>query len=270
MKTDETQGKYKTKKKSLLLDEYPLLVLPALAKAIGLNEAIALQQLHYWLENPKGGVMLDGERWVYNTYEDWQKDNFPFWSVSTIQRTFANLEKMELVISKQKAEYDRKKYYRIHHVNLTRWNMPDWNDAEYQDGMIDHAKVASSLTETTTETTEKEIDSQIFTALENLTGGLNSNTPKFVDAWKERHTPVRILEAIALAKTKGRKPVQYVDEILIGWEANGYPKTREERVSEKRGNGNGKHPPPPVNVTDRNQELARKSLERNLYGNRNR
>ena len=34
----------------LLLEDEPLVVLPKLATVIGLNEAIILQQLHYWLE----------------------------------------------------------------------------------------------------------------------------------------------------------------------------------------------------------------------------
>lgn len=94
--------------------------------------------------------------------------------------------------------------------------------------------------------TELDIDStdaEIFTALSEMTGGgLNSNTPKFVDAWKEKHEPPRILQAIGIATEKKARSMKYVDEILIGWEANGYPKTREERVNDKR--GNGKHPPP--------------------------
>lgn len=34
----------------LLLNEYPLLLSPTLACKIGVNEALILQQLHYWLE----------------------------------------------------------------------------------------------------------------------------------------------------------------------------------------------------------------------------
>jgi len=141
------------KKKNILIDEYPLLVLPALAAAIGLNEAIALQQLHYWLESPKGGVLIDGERWVYNTYPDWKKDNFPFWSEHTIQRVFQNLEDMGLVVSMQKAEYDRKKYYRIDYAKLDASIMPSWNDGTSQVGTIEDANLDASLTETTTENT---------------------------------------------------------------------------------------------------------------------
>lgn len=33
----------------LLLDEHPLQVMPKLAALIGLNGAIILQQIHYWL-----------------------------------------------------------------------------------------------------------------------------------------------------------------------------------------------------------------------------
>lgn len=87
---------------------------------------------------------------------------------------------------------------------------------------------------------EKNDDSKIFTALSELTGGgLNSETTRFVDEWKEKHILAWILKAIAIAKEKGARSVRYVDSILIGWEANGYPKSREERVTEKR---NGKRP----------------------------
>ncbi|HDE3362621.1 TPA: DnaD domain protein, partial [Staphylococcus aureus] len=37
----------------LLIDDYPIQVLPKLAELIGLNEAIVLQQIHYWLNNSK-------------------------------------------------------------------------------------------------------------------------------------------------------------------------------------------------------------------------
>jgi len=83
---------------------------------------------------------------------------------------------------------------------------------------------------------EPEIgDAEIFTKLSELTGGgLSSNTPKFVDAWLERHTPARILEAIQIAKEKKGRSTNYVDAILTGWDIDGYPKTREERAAERK------------------------------------
>lgn len=76
---------------SLLIEDYPLLVLPRLATVLGLNEAIFLQQIHYWLrENERHkrhkSHYRAGHWWTYNSYENWQKNNFPFWSISTLKR----------------------------------------------------------------------------------------------------------------------------------------------------------------------------------------
>jgi hypothetical protein len=134
----------------LLIKEYPLMVLPSLAKAIGLNEAIVLQQLHYWLKNPKSGVVRNGFKWAYNTYGEWQEDNFPFWSVRTIQRAFLSLEERGFVVTEQldASRYDQKKYYRIDYDKFGTIN-----DAQL--GTPDDDKMARSLdvSETTTETT---------------------------------------------------------------------------------------------------------------------
>ncbi|WP_373278108.1 MULTISPECIES: hypothetical protein [Geobacillus] len=50
---------------NLLFDDQPLVILPQLALAIGLNESIVVQQLHYWLK--KSENVHDGYKWVYNT-----------------------------------------------------------------------------------------------------------------------------------------------------------------------------------------------------------
>lgn len=84
---------------SLLVEDYPLIVLPKLAECIGLGEAIIVQQVHYWV--CKSGVPREGKVWAYNSYEDWQRDNFPFWSVRTVRRIFLSLEKSGLLVSKQ-------------------------------------------------------------------------------------------------------------------------------------------------------------------------
>jgi hypothetical protein len=80
----------------LLFDESPLVVQPTMAKAIGLNEAIVLQQIHYWLRNGKSGKEIEGVRWIWNSLSDWQVQ-FPFWSESTIYRTLQSLEEKKLI-----------------------------------------------------------------------------------------------------------------------------------------------------------------------------
>ena len=104
----------------LIINEPPIQLLPSLAAAIGLNEAIVLQQLHYWLTNKNSGIERDGYRWIYNTYEEWQENNFPFWSERTIARTFLSLEDQGLVIAErlEARSHDQRKYYRIDYEAL--------------------------------------------------------------------------------------------------------------------------------------------------------
>ncbi|MBW9630680.1 hypothetical protein FG978_15245 [Escherichia coli] len=45
---------------SLLFAERPLVINTQLAMKIGLNEAIVLQQLHYWLRDTNSGMECDG------------------------------------------------------------------------------------------------------------------------------------------------------------------------------------------------------------------
>lgn len=78
---------------------------------------------------------------------------------------------------------------------------------------------------------------EIFKELETLSGALNSMTPGYVDTWLEKHTNEWIVKAITEAKSRGARSIKYIDQILVGWEANGYPKSRDERVDAARGDG---------------------------------
>lgn len=123
----------------LLLDEHPLMVMPNLAKAIGLNEAIVLQQIHYWNEMNKktNNNFKDGYYWTFNSYDGWC-EQFPFWSEHTIRRAINNLEKMGLLIAGNynKLKIDRTKWYRIDYEKLDKW---DKNPCG-QNGQVDIAK----------------------------------------------------------------------------------------------------------------------------------
>lgn len=103
----------------LLINEQPLQVLPSLANIIGLNEAIVLQQLHFFLRISRNKI--GGRSWVYNTINDWQAE-FSFWSVKTVQRTIDNLEKSGLVVSTDKfnkMKMDKTKWYTIDYQKLS-------------------------------------------------------------------------------------------------------------------------------------------------------
>jgi hypothetical protein len=96
----------------LLINERPVMIIPSLATKIGLNEAVVLQQIHYWLGISKH--KKEGRTWVYNTYEDWQKQ-LPFWSISTIKRTIRSLEMLGLLLSEN---WNRRKWIRQNGIAL--------------------------------------------------------------------------------------------------------------------------------------------------------
>lgn len=77
----------------LLISEPPLQVLPSLACRIGLHEAMVLQQVHYLTLRPSN---RDG--WVTKTHEEWG-DIFPFFKRRTIERAFANLRQIGLLMT---------------------------------------------------------------------------------------------------------------------------------------------------------------------------
>ncbi|WP_293648403.1 transcriptional regulator [uncultured Pantoea sp.] len=154
---------------SLLLKVKPLVISPELACRIGLNEAIVLQQICYWLEDTTSGVEHDGRRWVYNTIEEWN-EQFPWWSSDTVKRALTSLKKSGLIYVEQlkKAQHDRTNYYAINHANplLTdEGKLPSSKRANCphrkgQDAPIDQGKLTPSmgancprLTENTTENT---------------------------------------------------------------------------------------------------------------------
>src|SRR5690554_220537 len=98
----------------LLFNEQPLVIDKELAKLIGLNEAIVLQQIHYWLEiNKKADKNFKDERyWTYNSVKDWQEE-FPFFSYDTVKRTLTKLREMGLLFTGNynKLKTDRTLWY---------------------------------------------------------------------------------------------------------------------------------------------------------------
>lgn len=105
----------------LLIDDKPLLILPRLACRIGLNEAVVLQQLHFHLRRVQDVACLsashcrDGVWYVDRTLAQWQEQDFPFWSVDTIRRTFRKLVDAGLVAiaAINAREYDQTRWYTI-------------------------------------------------------------------------------------------------------------------------------------------------------------
>jgi len=139
--------------KKLLLDEYPLIVLPSLAKVAGINGAIVLQQLHYWLL--KSNNIEEGFRWRYRTYEGWAED-LPWLTASGIRKVLKKLEKDGLIITANhnKRAADKTKWYRLNydHTLLLAEHCPKRSDHVPQKDSVS-APECTTLPETTAENT---------------------------------------------------------------------------------------------------------------------
>ena len=134
-------NKSKNNTANLLVDDYPMLVFPALAHRIGPDAAIVLQQLNFWLNNFElaGNEKMnrEGRWWVFNTVKDWQTKQFTWWSVRKVEVILQDLEKMGLVTTKKFYSYkwDQKKWYTVNHdavlalaqldIAFVDWKMPE-------------------------------------------------------------------------------------------------------------------------------------------------
>lgn len=167
----------------LLINENPLIVLPSLAVAVGLNQALFLQQVHYWLQTSR--TTHDGKKWTYNTLEEWHKQ-FPFFSKSTINRTISDLVESGLLIVSKLSEnkHDRTNYYTIDYVKLEQSTYQndkiDCVNFDSKSEKMDCVKMTKSnnsnwhnVTETSTKTTKqtntREVEKNEQAIIDNLT-----------------------------------------------------------------------------------------------------
>ena len=114
---------------SLLMPSRPIVINPDLANSIGLNEAIALQQVNYWLKETTSGLERDGVRWIYNTNEQWL-EQFPFWSESTLKRTFTRLKQLGVL--------------KVEQLNKSQRDMTNYYTINYESELLDEVKVTKS------------------------------------------------------------------------------------------------------------------------------
>ncbi|MEJ7512951.1 replication protein [Staphylococcus lugdunensis] len=155
----------------LLIDDYPIQVLPKLAVEIGLNEAIILQQMHYWLNT--SNHKYDGKKWIYNSYPEWQKQ-FPFWSLITIKRAIYSLEKQGLlhIGNYNKAKFDKTKWYSINYQTIESMIRPSYqndttsvskrDDGVYQNDTTNTRDYTETSSETTTTNSATDVTHERF------------------------------------------------------------------------------------------------------------
>lgn len=226
----------------LLIDDYPIQVLPKLAKVIGLNEAIILQQLHYWL-NSKSAKMIKGKRWIHNTYEEWQVQ-FPFWSVATVKRTLTSLSKQNLIIKANynKAGFDKTIWYSIDYDKLEevsqRLGQNDPTDrSNCTDGLGQNDLTNTiDFPETTTETTSMlAAMAQISQLYQQKIKPMDS--PQNIDrvqSFLEDGVALEvILYAIELSARDGGHTAGYVVKKLNDWQRRGVKTVEDAKLADE-------------------------------------
>lgn len=233
---------------NLLINEPPLQVLPSLAKVVGLNESIVLQQAHYWLNITK--YEFDGYKWFYKTYEDWQKE-FPFWSLATVRRVINSLEKQGYLISTtdyNKMQIDKTKWYRIDYqklvsspsaqneqsscsncaVEVLKMSSPSaQNDhtnnqriitKNYTENYSDNVVVDESAQSNAQSDSQKPKNITVFEFYQqNGFGTLSPYVAEKVGAWIDDLSEELVLEAMKIATENNARNWKYVESILKNW-----------------------------------------------------
>ena len=167
----------------LLLDEYPLIVLPSLAGALGLGDAIFTQQIHFWL---KIYELKDDLRhyhrgcwWVYNTIQDWHEQmpflsprsldrilqrgrdrgtlitaNYNLWSYDHTLWYTLDYDRIDHLVERWQSKRAHKRAHRlrqngvIEQATLAECITPEWRDPLRQDGVMYHRSATEISTET--------------------------------------------------------------------------------------------------------------------------
>lgn len=233
-----------------LIEERPLTVLPTLVKHLGFERAVLLQQIHWLVNQPHSGIVMDDEKWVYGTYEEWCKDYFSFWEPRTLRHHVAKLEEQGLLVSCQpKAKQrDMTKYYRIDYVKLdevtgesspaqnvtSMWQRVATSNRQPIDASMrqrdDACYIEQRLhTETSTETTttgsgassgrslpEKDaLIAEVYSTWQNnMPGTMSPIIADSIDDLIKTYGPVEVKSAIEVAVKSGVRKISYVDGIL--------------------------------------------------------
>jgi len=122
--------------------------------------AIFLQQLHYWICKGQGKV-VDGIRWIYNTYDEWrQADNMPWLSEWDFRVITSALHALGLIRSEFLSDdkRDRTKYYTINyeHPWIKTYICEDDSDASEDSNPVHPSVDPESRTEITPQIIFKE------------------------------------------------------------------------------------------------------------------
>ncbi len=223
----------------LLINEPPLQVLPTLARLVGIEKAIILQQVQYWIVTSPHE--RDGHHWIYNSYRQWA-EQFPWLSARAVRHHITGLEADGLLVSGEynKDERDNTKWYRIGYQSLNALlDVVEGGVTDSAGGMstsdtppvnIRPSQVARSVTplpETTSETTiidngndDRPVELGMFehtlgVMLTPLVADeIAAMLPSLPEGW--------FAQALNTAADRNARNWAFVRKVLENWKAAGY------------------------------------------------
>lgn len=169
---------------NILLDERLIAFIPSLAREIGTNEAIVLQQINYWVQ--KSSKIHNGKRWVYNTTKEWVEKEFCFMSESTLKRTLSSLKSLGLIESKKLSKHTG---YHVNYYSINESKVAEI-DARIKKKKADELKesIVSDCTVIGSEWTNEQVNmTQSGTGQNDTT--ITESTSRLLTDIKDREKP---------------------------------------------------------------------------------
>ena len=84
------------------------------------NAAIIVQQLDYWIKKEGVGVIVDGIKYIYNTYRDWTRQQFRWLSERQFRNSMDLLRSLQIVevIQHKSKRWNQTNYYSLNYSRL--------------------------------------------------------------------------------------------------------------------------------------------------------
>ncbi|MEO1404433.1 MAG: hypothetical protein AAFV72_24715 [Cyanobacteria bacterium J06635_1] len=186
----------------------------ACVKKIGVNGAISIQQLHYWMDiNQRDPVkrethFIGGRWWVHNTYDQWQEHDFPFWSMSTLKRVFSALEAEGFVLAEKfgKSKGNQTKWYTLNYEAIDEAITLDFPDS----ANLNQSR--SAQVDTILNSSDRPIDSV------NLSQSFKGSKITYRDHTETTYTPLspngKPSVCVPDSENCNRDPVEVTDEVI--------------------------------------------------------
>ena len=105
-----------------------------IAAALGdINAAVIVQQLDYWMRKEGVGIVIEGVKYVYNTFVDWVNSQFKWLTVWKFRKAMSLLRSLSI-------------------VKVIRYKSKEWNQTNYYS--LDRDRLREFLEEKMAETVE--------------------------------------------------------------------------------------------------------------------